>query len=337
MAIGFDVGTYNLVCCKRNDKGDFLYKREVNAFLEMPLDNDFVFNMMKMAGVPLIHREDANIAYALGEAAVNMAYTMTQLDLKRPMKDGCVNPKEQDAFQIMNIMVHSMLDDVSHDKPVLCYSVPANAINAETDADYHRKILEAIFKAFKSDKGFTVDARPINEGMALVYAELKEKMFTGIGVSCGAGMVNVAFSMFGAPVFTFSLVNSGDWIDKQAAKATGETVTYINKTKQKIDLNKEPTTLVDRAIQTQYELMIEKTVGGIKKGLEANKDKNAKLEAPVDFVVAGGTASPPGFDKLFEKLLRQAGLPVEIGRVIRPADPLYSVARGCLIAAENAR
>jgi actin-like ATPase involved in cell morphogenesis len=337
MAIGFDVGTYNLVCCNRDDKGNFVYKREVNAFLEMPLDNDFVFNMMKMAGVPLIHREDANVAYALGEAAVNMAYTMTQLDLKRPMKDGCVNPKEADAFQILNIMVHSLLDDISHDKPVLCYCVPANALNEETDADYHRKVVEAIFKAFKSEKGYTVDARPINEGMALVYAELKPKMFTGVGVSCGAGMVNVAFSLFGAPVFTFALVNSGDWIDKQSAKATGETIAYINKTKTKIDLGKEPANLVERAIKTQYELMIEKTVMGIKKGFEGNKEKNAKLDAPVDFIIAGGTASPPGFDKLFETLLRDAKLPVEVGRVIRPADPLLSVARGCLIAAENAR
>lgn len=335
--IGFDVGTYNLVCCKRNDKGDFEYKREVNAFISIPLENDFVFNMMKMAGVPLIHREDAKIAYALGEAAVNMAYTMNQIELKRPMKDGCVNPREQDAFQIMNIMVHSLLDEIKQDKEVLCYCIPANAINEQTDADYHQKIVEAIFKAFKSEKGFTVDARPINEGMALVYAELKDKMFTGIGVSCGAGMVNVAFSLFGAEVFTFALVNSGDWIDKQAAHATGESIAFINKTKTKIDLNKEPETLVERAIKTQYELMIEKTVMGIKKGLENNKEKNAKLEAPVDFIVAGGTSSPPGFDKMFEKLLREAKLPVEVGRVIRPADPLYSVARGCLIAAENAR
>jgi actin-like ATPase involved in cell morphogenesis len=273
----------------------------------------------------------------LWEAAVNMAYTMTQLELKRPMKDGCVNPKEQDAFQIMNIMVHSLLDEVSHDKESLCYCIPANAINEETDADYHRKLVEAIFKAYKSEKGYKVDARPINEGMALVYAELKEKMFTGVGVSCGAGMVNVAFALFGAPVFTFALVNSGDWIDRQSAKATGETIAFINKTKTKIDLGKEPNNLVERAIKTQYELMIEKTVTGIKKGLEGNKDKNAKLDAPVDFIVAGGTSSPPGFDTLFEKLLREAKLPVEVGRVIRPADPLYSVARGCLIAAENAR
>lgn len=337
MAIGADIGTYNLVIAKRNDNKDFVYKREVNAFLSMPLDNDFVFNMMKMAGVPLIHREDANVAYALGEAAVNMAYTMTQLELKRPMKDGCVNPKEQDAFQIMNIMVHSLLDEVSYDKEILCYSVPANAINEETDADYHRKLVEAIFRSFKSDNGYKVDPRPINEGMALVYAELKDKMFTGVGVSCGAGMVNVAFSLFGAPVFTFALVNSGDWIDKQSAKATGETITFINKQKTKIDLSKEPANLVERAIKTQYELMVEKTVVGIKRGFDGNKEKNAKLDSPVDFIVAGGTSSPPGFDKLFEKLLREAKLPVEVGRVIRPADPLFSVSRGCLIAAENAR
>jgi len=335
MSIGADVGTYNLVCCKRNDNGDFVYKREVNAFLSMPLDNDFVFNMMKQAGVPLIHREDANIAYALGEAAVNMAYTMTQLELKRPMKDGCVNPKEQDAFQIMNIMIHNLLDEIKHDKEVLVYCVPANAINEQTDADYHQKIVEAIFKAYKSEKGFTVDARPINEAMALVYAELKDKMFTGIGVSCGAGLVNVAFSLFGAPVFSFALANSGDWIDKQAALATGETIAFINKTKTKIDLDKEPANLVERAIITQYQLMIEKTVGGIKKGLENNKEKNAKLDAPVDFVLAGGTSSPPGFAKMFEKLLRQTKLPIEIGRVIHPSDPLFSVARGCLVAAEN--
>lgn len=337
MAIGFDVGTYNLVCCKRNAEGNFIYKREVNAFLQMPLENEFVFNMMKQAGVPLIKRDDVKMAYALGEASVNMAYTMTQLELKRPMKDGCVNPKEQDAFQILNIMIHSLLDDISHDKPILCYCVPANAINQETDADYHRKLVDAIFKKYKSSQGFTVDARPINEGMALVYAELKDKMFTGIGVSCGAGMVNVAFSLYGAPVFTFALVNSGDWIDKQAARATGETIAFINKTKTKIDLGKEPANLVERAIKTQYELMIEKTVTGIKQGLESNKEKNAKLDAPVDFIVAGGTASPPGFDTLFEKLIRDAKLPIEVGRVIRPAEPLFSVAKGCLIAAENAR
>ena len=82
--------------------------------------------------------------------------------------------------------------------------------------------------------------------------------------------------------------------------------------------------------------MIEKTVGTIKKGLIDHSDKKARLDHPVDIIIAGGTSSPPGFDSLFAKVLKNAELPIDIGRVIRPNDPLYSVARGCLIAAENA-
>lgn len=331
--IGFDVGTYNLVCCTRDDKGNFVNKREVNAFLELPLENRFVFNMMKNAGVPLIERED--VAYALGEAAVNMAYTMSQLELKRPMAHGCVNPKERDAFQILSIMIHSLLDDVKHDNETLYYCVPANAINEETDAAYHSKVLEAIFKAYKSEKGYKVNASPINEALALVYAELAKKAYTGIGISFGAGMVNLCYSMYGQPIFTFAIVNSGDWIDKQAAKATGESPTFINKEKNKIDLSKPPTTLVERAIQTQYRIMIENTIGCIKKGL-SEASKAVHTETPVDIVIAGGTSSPHGFANLFKETLEQAKLTIKVGEIVKPSDPLYSVARGCLIAAEAA-
>jgi hypothetical protein len=46
LMIGMDCGTYTLVCCKRDDDKNFLYKKEINAFIEMPLENKFVFNMM---------------------------------------------------------------------------------------------------------------------------------------------------------------------------------------------------------------------------------------------------------------------------------------------------
>lgn len=329
-----DCGTFNLVASRRDlTTGNFVLKREINAFLEIPLENDFVFNMMNAAKVPLIKRKDGKAAYACGTAAVNMAYTMSKLELKRPMVDGCVNPHEKESFEIMKTMMHSLIGDTVQDGETLFYSVPANAINTETDADYHSKILEAIFKAYRSKDGFKVDPHPINEALALVYAELANKAYTGIGVSCGAGMVNVCFAMYGSPVFTFAIVNSGDWIDKQAAKATGETIAYINNQKTKIDLKKEPTTLIERAIQTQYKLMLEHTVSGIKKGLE-NLNDTVRVENPVDFVVAGGTSLPPGFIELFREILKESKLSIPIGEVIRPEDPLYSVARGCLLAAE---
>ena len=331
--IGYDAGTYNAIVCKRDTDGNFVYKKEINAFIELPLENRFVFNMMRQAGVPLIERGE--VAYALGEAAVNMAYTLQTLELKRPMKDGCVNPKERDAFQIMSIMAHSLIDPVEKDGDALYYSVPANAINSETDADYHSKVLESIFKSYESDERHKVAPKAINEALAVVYAELSKKAFTGVGLSFGAGMINVCYAMYGNPIFQFAIVNSGDWIDKQAAKATSESTTFINKEKTKIDLLAQPQNLVERAIQTQYRLMIEKTVNGIKEGLAAAK-QSVKSEYPVDFVVAGGTSLVKGFTEVFSETLKQASLTIPVGDVIQPAEPLYCVAKGCLLAAEAA-
>ena len=98
-----------------------------------------------------------------------------------------------------------------------------------------------------------------------------------------------------------------------------------------------PDTLVQRAIKSQYEIMIQKTVNGIKKGIE-EAGKKARSEEPIDIIVAGGTSMPKGFDSLFANILELAKLDnIKVGSVIRPQDPLFSVARGCLIAAENAK
>ncbi|RDJ35632.1 MAG: hypothetical protein DWQ19_12505 [Crenarchaeota archaeon] len=336
MSCGVDVGTYNLVVCRRDEKNDFVYKKEVNAFIELPLNDRYVFNMMKNSGVPLIEWEEANVAYALGEAAVNIAYSMNQVELKRPMVGGTLNPKEKNAQQIMNIMVHSLLEEVKTPNETLYYSVPADAVNQETDADYHSYVLKAMFDSFEDENNqYKVNANPINEGLALVYAELEKKQRTGIGISAGAGMVNVCFAIFGAPAFSFSLVNSGDWIDRKAAQATGESIAFINKEKEKVDLTTTPDSMVQRAIKAQYELMIQKTVSGIKKGIEEMGTK-ARAHHAIDIVVAGGTSSPQGFDTLFSEIANNTNMPIEIGEVIRPKDPLFSVAKGCLLAAEAA-
>jgi hypothetical protein len=335
MGIGFDCGTYTLICCQRDDKKNIVKKEGINAFIEFLLEDDdrMTFNMMDTAGVPIVEHE--GYGYALGEHAVNMAYAMPGIELKRPMKEGCVNPNEMNGFEILKIMIHSLLDEIKRDKEVLYYSVPANALNEETDADYHQKTLDLIFRSFEDGEGRKVDPHPINEGLALIYAELGKKAFTGLGISCGAGMVNICFAIYGHPVFEFSLVNSGDWIDKMAGKAIGEDPTFINKEKTKIDLSKPPETLLERAVQTQYTIMLEKTITGIKNGLKG-AGKKARTGEAIDVVVAGGSSLPTGFTNLFKKILIDAKLPLNVGKIIRPSDPLYSVARGCLIAAENA-
>lgn len=334
MPIGFDAGTFNLICARRGaDKNEVKYRKEVNAFLEMLLDERHAFNMFKASKVPLIEMD--NVAYVVSDHAVNLAYAMPQLTLKRPMKDGCLNPQEKDAFRILKIIMHSMIGEVEKDRDVIYYSVPADAVNEKTDATYHQKILDSIFKAYKVNNK-TVQAYPLNEGLALVYAELAAKAFTGIGISFGAGMVNFCYSIFSHPVFAFSIVNSGDWIDQQAAKASGETVTTISKEKQKIDLNAVPTNVVERAIQGQYRIMIENTMSAIKKAI-LDAGNAIRVENPVDIILGGGTASPPGFPEMVREVIRGLNFPIPLGDVKRAEDHLYAVARGLLVAAENAQ
>lgn len=334
MPVGADIGTFNLICARRGEKpGEVKYRKEVNAFLEIGLESRFTFNMLKKSGVPLIERE--NVAYIVGESAVEIARSHRLLQLKRPMKDGTLNAEERDAFRILMIMIHSLLGEAKQDKEQVYYSVPANALNAKTDADYHQKVLADVFKMYNVN-GKTVEAYPINEALALVFAELEAKAFTGIGLSFGAGMVNFCYSIFSQPITSFALVNSGDWIDQQAAAATNETVAVINREKTKIDLGKTPTSLVERAIQSQYRIMIEKTVSGIKDAIQ-KAAKTVKPDEPVDVILAGGTSSPPSFVELFKEVVAASDFPIPVGEIRRPDDHLYAVARGCLVAAENAQ
>ena len=52
MSLGFDVGTFSLICAKRNKK-EIEFNKGINSFVEIPLENRFLFNMMKNSGVPL--------------------------------------------------------------------------------------------------------------------------------------------------------------------------------------------------------------------------------------------------------------------------------------------
>lgn len=331
--IGLDAGTYNLVVCHKDKDDKFVFNKEVNAFIEVALEHKFMFNMLKNSGVPLIERE--KIAYAVGESAVSIAYSLPDIELKRPMASGCVNPKEKDAYKILQIMIHSLIGEIEQDQTILYYSVPANAIDKDTDADHHQKVLDSIFKSYNVNNK-KLQAYPINEALALVYAEAQNQAFTAIGVSFGSGMRNICYAKFGMPVFAFSLANSGDWIDAQTAKATGESPVFINQEKLKLDLTATPTTTIERALHIQYQLLIEQTVKGIKDGITQAGNK-ARSEKPIDFIIAGGVSGPKGFEDLFREALNNADLPIAIGNIRKPKDYLNAVARGCLVAAENSQ
>ncbi len=330
-AIGLDVGTYHIISARMNDEEKKLeIKKEINAFFTIPITNSFMLNMIKKSGAPVI--EVGNEAFILGENAIDLALSMGK-EYQRPMKNGILSVNEKEAFNILAVIIRSMIGEIPEDGTIVYYSVPADAINTKTNAGYHTKVIQSILDHYKQD-GKTIKAFPIKEALAIVYSELQKENRTGIGISFGAGMVNVCYSMFAVPVVEFSLTNSGDWIDEEAARHCGETVAYINSAKKEIDLSRDPQSAVERAISYHYQIMIEKALIGVKEGIEKAGTK-ANPGKPMDIVIAGGTASPKGFVDFFKQTLSTIKFPIEIGEVRLAKDHLFAVAKGCLMVSES--
>lgn len=336
MKVGLDLGTKTIVRATRDgDKPKFT--KEINGFYSFDNPDTFTKQLLSKQKVPVI--EKGGKIYALGSRAEKLAYAFNKT-LKRPMAEGTIS-KEQEAINMMASIVKAILGKFDEDT-IVYYCIPADALNKSTNVQYHDKVAKIILDSYdKSD--VEVKAYSINEARAVAISRGDE---VAIGISWGAGMVNVCYSMYGIPVFEFSLVGSGDWIDVETAKQFGydpnnpdsdsqETPTTICRKKEEIDLEADYDKMdrVNQAITLHYQMLIENVVEGLINGFKKNIDK-ARIDQEIPIIMAGGTSSPPGFGEYFEKILRSKELPFEVSEVSVHDRPLYAVAEGCLIAAE---
>jgi tRNA A37 threonylcarbamoyltransferase TsaD len=78
--------------------------------------------------------------------------------------------------------------------------------------------------------------------------------------------------------------------------------------------------------------MIQSLVNGLKEAFSNTKNK-PKIGRAIPLVLSGGTALPEGFRDRFEKILKTADFPVAISEVRLASEPLYTSAKGALVAA----
>jgi hypothetical protein len=215
----------------------------------------------------------------------------------------------------------------SHRGQKICYSVPGPPMGAGDGLTYH----EATLRQLLEEMGFSVSS--INEGLAVIYAELEATSYTGIGISCGGGMCNVCLAYLSVPVFSFSIAKAGDYIDTSTASVTGERATRIRALKEaSFHFNGHFSDKVQQALGVYYDDVMRSLAAGLKDSF--SKTRNIpRLDRPVPLVISGGSALPEGFRDRFEHMLTEARLPVSFSEVRLAADPLHSTAKGALVAA----
>lgn len=347
LACALDIGTMFLQSVRDDGNGGLVYNTVRDCFRELDYDPEFE-DTLKTQGSHYVKCD--NKLYVLGNDAylqAGMAEFGADLKrgqeidiLKRPMKDGILNPDSPKvAMVILRELMRACIEkDIGKCRSgeILYFSIPANPIDSKINNTFHSRIAEQYLKSL----GY--DARPMGEGLAVIYSE-NPKMyatdtlipFTGIGISMGAGMTNFCLAERGIPLDEFSVARSGDWIDSNSARMTGQPKTKIMRVKErKLDFNKiDQNDEMILALECYYEELINYVFNIFSKRFEGNK---GSIDHPIDIILSGGTASPPGLDTKVKTIIEKMKLPFEVKEVRTAKDMLRSVAKGCYIRAKQA-
>jgi len=332
MAKGLDVGTSFIVLAEESAKGKVVYKDFRDAFYVIKPTTPIATKMIEkgLAGKTFVKDADGSFII-LGKDAIEKAIERND-SAKRPMFKGVVSSKEKDARRILTYILKEVAGAPNEKQEKLVFCVPAQPIDQEDedfDVGYHEDVIVKLL----TEVGYS--ARAINEAEALCYSELEKDDYTGVCLSWGAGMVNVCVMLNGEPVVTFSTTKSGDWVDRMAAVATGESDSIVQAEKENGDfeVGKPNDNQVLAAVAAYYDRLIDYTTKQLASSMDGHKAL-PKFKDPLPIVVAGGTSKAKGFVDLFAKKLEENGFPLPVKEVRHAADPLHAVARGCLIAAQ---
>lgn len=332
MAKGLDVGTSFIVLASEGSKGKITYKDFRDAFYVIKPTTPIATKMIEkgLAGKTFVKDTDGSFII-LGKDAIEKAVERNE-SAKRPMYRGVVSSKEKDARRILTYILKEVAGKPSTDGEKLVFCVPAQPIDQEDDdfdVGYHEDVIVKLL----NESGYS--ARAINEAEALCYSELEKDDYTGVCLSWGAGMVNVCVMLNGEPVVKFSTTKSGDWIDRMAAVATGETDSIVQAEKEngEFTVGQPNDNQVLAAVSAYYDRLIDYTTKQLAAAMENHKSV-PKFKDPLPIVVAGGTSKANGFVEMFAKKLTDNGFTLPVKEVRHAADPLHAVARGCLIAAQ---
>lgn len=331
MAVGLDVGTSFIVSSKEQD-GKITYLDFRDAFYVIKPTTPVATKMIEKGLNGKVFIKDADGSFILlGKDAIEKAIERNDT-AKRPMYKGVVSSKEKDAKRILAFILKEVVGTSSEPNEKLVFCIPAQPVDQE-DEDFDVGYHEDVVKTILAECGY--DAKAINEAEALCYSELENEDYTGIAVSCGAGMTNVCVMLNGEPTVVFSTTKSGDWIDRMSAVATGETDSVVQAEKENgnFTIGEHNDNPVLAAVSAYYDRLIDYTTKQLSLAL-ANHKSLPKFKDPLTVVVAGGTSQAKGYIDIFHRQLLANGFPVSIKEVRHAADPLHAVSKGCLIASK---
>jgi hypothetical protein len=320
--LGLDIGTSRIVVARNADK-KYQYDSQLNAFLTLPYSK-LAESLLQRENV--FHEVQGSDLVVAGNDAQKFAEVF-HVETRRPMANGVLNPHESHSLSVLRRIVGKLLGRAAVEGQKVFFSVPAAVGDADGGIAYH----EASMKLILTELGYAPTA--IAEGLAVVFGELGDSNFTGIGVSCGSGLCNACLAVLSVPVLTFAVPKAGDFIDDRAAAVTGDLALRLRVLKENaFRLNGLTADRTLNALTVYYREVIDNLTSALRTQVSATQ-RLPKLDQAIPLVLSGGTVLPKGFLEYFQTTLKAQEFPVRLSEVRLSPDPLNSTARGALMAA----
>jgi len=342
-----DIGTMFLVKGELDvatEEPEFTVER--NCFLQAATTDDTEDTLKENNWTYAKHGENH---YILGEDAIKLKNLLTVSskdqdivvtkigDLRRPMKHGILNTGEEKlSVAIIQKLIGNLIGAPAAPGEVLCFCAPGDPVDKNLTVVFHRTMLTNFLKSL----GYTVECIP--EALAIIFSQRPvaedsteeggQAPFSGISFSFGAGMANICFAWKKMPLINFSVAQSGDWIDQEAAKVAGIDVAAMTRFKEnKFDLgNVDYADMRQAGLDIFYQNMIEHALNNF---ADKFNQLDNQIDSPLEIVIAGGTASVPGFIEKFKGVIEGVELPFTVKDVRMAENPFYAVSHGCLVKA----
>ena len=324
--VGLDVGTMNLVCASATPSGKTDITTLRNVFLTVDKTHLGETDLSKISHA----RIDDNV-FILSNDAYNFA-NIFGYPISRSMQKGMISPEDINSADVLAVMIRELIGSEDDDsaRGTCVFSIPGDPLNTGSNVLYHQNIISRII----SEIGFTPE--PLNEAVAIIYAECADTDFSGVSISFGAGLTNVAVVYKSIPVLEFALNRGGDWIDDNVARAVGTIPNRVVAIKEKnFDINRFDTgrkkeRKVREALGYYYTSLIHFVVQSTLKELD-RRDLDLGFPDNIPLVISGGTSLAGGFLELVRQQVQQEEWPLDLLEVRYASDPLSCVAQGCLI------
>jgi len=322
---GLDLGTSRIVLATLNGE-NVSYTPQLNAFVDIPYSR---MTVQMLTHEDILHEVEGSHIYAYGNRADEFAKFLDG-DARRPMQSGLLNPAEPKNLHMIEMLL-GRLCGMADKGERLCLSIPSALPDRGSDLIFHERSVQGICEKL----GYR--AQSVNEGLAIIYSELKDTNFTGIGMSFGGGMCNICLAYLGLPVLTVATARAGDYIDRSAASVTGETPTTVrlykeNAAESGFALNGAAGSPIERALSVYYADVIATAVAALQTAIVESR-RLPRFIAPVPIVCAGGTTLAANFLPRLKAAIADAGLPIKVGDVYLAKDPLNATAKGALVGA----